>query len=66
MCKTLKNRFWSNFNVCAIIDVNEYIFQIKSTYYNLLEEKGIICYYNLNDMYHDYLLNDIMNLKTPN
>lgn len=48
------------FKKCAILNLNEYTFQIKSYAYNLLNEKGIICYYNLNDEYHNTILDEIL------
>lgn len=44
------------FQKISIIQTKEYVFKIKSESYNLKNEKGIIFYYNTNDMYERELI----------
>jgi hypothetical protein len=50
--------------ISRINEIDEVFFfslEIRSSIYDLRKEKGIICYYNLNDRYHDELLDNIFN-----
>jgi len=44
---------------CCENDKKKYVLCIKSYAYDLNNEKGIICYYNTNEMYNNELLDKI-------
>lgn len=51
------------FKKVSVINTNRYTFKIKSKSYNLKNEKGIIFYYNTNDMYERELIHKLLNKK---
>lgn len=44
----------------ASLQTNTHVVTINSDDYDLRKEKGIICYYNLNDVYEDEELNNLL------
>lgn len=48
-------------DICAEYDCNKYTLEIKCDVYNMKQEKGIICYYNTDEMYNNELLHNIIN-----